>query len=491
MCFALSLPLLSQEPVPPAMKNNFSTVTSYEELLPFFQSLDERSDLLTVSVIGQSVKGKNLYGLMFSTTRFGKDRSKIRVLIFAQQHGNEQSGKEGALLLASELVKPENRYLFDKIDLTLVLQVNPDGSEYNQRRNAHGMDLNRNHLILTEPETQALHALFDAYLFDVTMDVHEYSPYSESWEIYGYRKNFDVTIGSVTNPNVSEKIKELSDDQYLPYIFTYWKERGFSSFVYCPGGPPGVSYIRHSTFDINDGRQSPGIQNTFSFIQEGMNGTDSFLENLRHRAEGQMAGMRGLLEYVYLNKKGIQTLVAAERKKLISGHTGQSVSIQSEHVSNGQKLSIPLVNYHTGMDTVVIADDYRPVVRSIHDVSRPIGYLIPRQSAELVEWAERHSLEMSIYKQKKDHMIEQYLIRAFDSIDFEGDIIVNPQVEVRKVNEDLQPTDYCFIPANQLKCNLIILALEPKSMLGLVTYPQYAHLLKKGETFPVLRVVPK
>jgi hypothetical protein len=38
---------------------------------------------------------------------------------------------------------------------------------------------------------------------------------------------------------------------------------------------------------------------------------------------------------------------------------------------------------------------------------------------------------------------------------------------------------------------MIIQALEPKSMLGLATYRQYAYLLKTGEAFPVLRVVKK
>ncbi len=189
------------------------------------------------------------------------------------------------MLLAQELLKPENRYLFDKIDLLLVPQVNPDGSELNERRNANDADLNRNHLILSEPETMALHEIFDKYLFEVTMDVHEYSPYSEEWISFGYRKNSDVMVGSVTNINVSEEIRDLSNNDYLPFIFKYLNEKGFSSFVYCPGGPPEINYIRHSTFDINDGRQSPGIQNTFSFIQEGMNGEDSFVENLEHRAK--------------------------------------------------------------------------------------------------------------------------------------------------------------------------------------------------------------
>jgi len=480
--------LFCQDLTPPPVKNNFLKVTSYDELSSYIHLLDKASDLLKVKGIGQSVEGRNLYAMMFSSTQFGNDKSKIKVLFFAQQHGNEQSGKEGALLLAQVLLKPENRYLFDRIDFMLVPQVNPDGSELNERRNANDADLNRNHLVLSEPETMALHEIFDRYLFEVTMDVHEYFPYGEEWKNYGYRKNSDLALGSTTNQNVSEAIRELSDDHYLPFIFKYLSDRQFSSFVYCPGGPPEIDYIRHSTFDINDGRQSLGIQNTFSFIQEGMNGEDGFIENLQHRAEGQMNGMRGMLEYVYINKDLIKSLVAIERKKLISGISGQEVSIQSIHTGNGQKLDIPLFSYYSGVDSVITVNDYRPVVKSLYDVKKPAGYLIPKKLTMLVEWANRQSLEFSSFKNNCNYLFEQYFINVIDSIDFEGDIIVNPSVDIQQSECPACAGGYYFIPANQLKGNLIILALEPKSMLGLVTYKNYAHLLKTGEAFPILRV---
>ena len=46
------------------------------------------------------------------------------------------------------------------------------------------------------------------------------------------------------------------------------------------------------------------------------------------------------------------------------------------------------------------------------------------------------------------------------------------------------PRDYIYLPTNQLKGSLIVIALEPKSMLGLVTYKNFSHLLKAGEEFP-------
>lgn len=468
-----------------------NSVTSYEELSSRVQDLDQSSDLLKVKVIGTSVQGRNIYAMMFSSTKFGNEKSKLRVLIFAQQHGDEQSGKEGALILAEELIKPENRYLFDRIDLMLVPQVNPDGSEVNVRRNANNADLNRNHLILSEPETRALHNMFDKYLFEVTMDVHEYYPYSEEWINFGYRKNSEVMVGCVTNPAVSEEIRDLANTGYLPFIFKYLKEEGFSSFVYCPGGPPENHYIRHSTFDINDGRQSLGIQNTFSFIQEGMNGDDSFLQNLGRRAAGQMHGMRGLLEYAYRNQEKIRSLVTAEREKLISGSSGKDISIQCEHTGNGSKLDIPLYSYSSGQDTVFTVTDYRPVVSSLSDVEKPAGYLVPKDLTLISDWAARHSIELMQLKYPEDYLIEQYTINRIDSIDFEGDIIVNPQVVVKDVTGSIAARDYFFITTSQLKGNMIILALESKSMLGLVTYKDYAHLLKKGETYPILRVIAK
>jgi len=493
--FLLSLVIISQafaqQITSPLEKNNYQKVTSYHELSTFIFQLDEISKLLTVETIGQTVQGRNLYAMKFSSSEFGKDKSKIKVLFLAQQHGNEQSGKEGALLLAQALIKPENKYLFDKIDLAIIPQMNPDGSELNKRRNGNDMDLNRNHLIITETETQVLHKFFDKHLFEVTMDVHEYSPYGGEWEKYGYRKNAAETLGTTTNPNVSEKIRDLSNNEVVPYWLKYLNINSYSSLIYCLGGPPEINYIRHSTFDISDGRQSFGIQNTLSFIQEGLNGTDNFVENIKHRSEGQMTGMRGILEFVYLRKAEIKKMVSIDRKALVSGKSNPKVTIQSEHVSNGEKLSLPLLSYSTGKDTVVIVNDYRPVAKSVFDVQKPAGYLIPKNAKDLVEWAEKQVLIVTDFKARKDQKIEQYLIKSIDSIDVEREKIINPNVELTGFKGDVVASDYLYIPTAQLKGNMIVLALEPKSELSLATYTEYAHLLKVDEMFPVLRVTKK
>ena len=56
---------------------------------------------------------------------------------------------------------------------------------------------------------------------------------------------------------------------------------------------------------------------------------------------------------------------------------------------------------------------------------------------------------------------------------------------------ELISADYIYVPTSQLKGNMIVIALEPKSMLGLVTYKGFAHLLKVRRKFPILRVIKK
>lgn len=491
LLITMGLPVFAQKIQTPLEKDRYTKTTSYEELTTYVHQLDQSSRLLTVEPIGQSVLGRNLYAMKFSSGEFGKDTSKIKILIFAQQHGNEQSGKEGALLLAQELLKSENQYLFKRIDLVIVPQMNPDGSEGDKRLNGHEADLNRNHLILTEPEVIALHRLFDKYLFDVSMDVHEYYPYGETWKKSGFYVNTDELIGPANNPNVADNIKSLSNLSFLPFMKKYLADRHFTNFIYSPGGPPEINYIRHSTFDINDGRQSFAIQNSFSFIQEGLNGKDSDVENIRHRAEGQMTGMRCLIEYSFVNKEKLKSMIANDRKELIHSSAKEKISIQSEHVRNMEKLGLPVHSYSTGRDTIITIIDYRPVVKSLCDVERPLGYLIPKKLKELTDWIDRQALSIETFTVSPAEIIQQYEISAIDSIDFEGDKVVNPSIILRDLKSSIVTSDYIYIPTAQLKGNMIVIALEPKSILGLVTYKQFAHLLKAGEKYPILRVAKK
>ena len=162
-----------------------------------------------------------------------------------------------------------------------------------------------------------------------------------------------------------------------------------------------------------------------------------------------------------------------------------------EHVKNGEKLDLPVYSYFSKTDSVIIVNDYRPVVKSIYDVKKPIGYLVPKQQKQVVDWIARQGLITGTPVLNGKERIEEYSVVSIDSIDFEGDIIVNPVIVAKNPDHEISAADYIYIPTAQLKGNMIVYALEPKSMLGLATYQQFAYLLKAGENYPVLRVIKK
>lgn len=465
--------------------SGFTQLTTQKQLAEFLRTLDASSDLLTTEILGKSSEGRDLFVMKFSNSVFGVDKEKIRVLIFAQQHGNEQSGKEASLLLARDLLKEESRYLFDKIDLAIIPQMNPDGSERNQRRNANNMDLNRNHLILTEPETIALHKFFDKYNFEVTMDVHEYYPLTNDWKNFGYIKKFDVQVGATTNPNVPETIRNFSNDKYFPFIKKYLNDAGYSFQNYILGGPPEKEFIRHSTYNINDGRQSLGILGTLSFIQEGINGEDHELDNIKRRAESQAKGMRGLIEFSFLNKDFILEMTNSVRTN-ISKIVNSSFAVQMDHEKNGRRLVFTLFSLSSENDTTLEVENYRPVVVPKKITNAPGGYLIPKSDDRLITWVLNHGLEFSSAEKEKLMSIEKYIINKIDSLDFEGDAVANPDIFVHDITS-LDLSQYYFIPVAQMKGRMIIHALEPQSSLALHTYDMFKYLLNEGKEFRILR----
>lgn len=470
----------------PLEENNYQSPTSHKQLTEFVKQLDKLSDLLKVEEIGKSVEGREIFVLKFSSDEFGKDENKLRVLFFAQQHGNEQSGKEGALILAKELLKDENKYLFERIDFALIPQVNPDGSEVNKRRNANNVDLNRNHLLLEEPEVQALHNFFNKYNFEVTLDVHEYYPYSQDWKDFGFIKRADEQLGLITNPNISNKIIQYSKEKVLPYVAEWLLSKNYSFNEYVVGGPPNIERLRHSTVDINDGRQSFGILNTLSFILEGKNGKDNFIDNIKYRAEGQAEAMFALLKFCYDNSNEIKDMISEERKNLL--YDNSSVAVQMDHFNDGSKFDLPVTIAETEIDTVIKVDNYNPLVKKLLEVPQPDAYLVPKACSLTVGFLNNHKI---IYHDNLPKLanIQIYHITSIDSIELEGDKFGNPTLTIKeKKISEIEANKYYIVPLNQPKRKVIVLAFEPKSMLGLRNYEKFKKLLQVGVDYPIFRM---
>ncbi len=115
-------------------------------------------DLFAVEEIGRSVEGRSINHVTFG-------RGSFHVLLWSQMHGDEPSAT-CALFDVFEFVgrhrgDPAVRRMLDALTVHVVPMLNPDGAERFQRRNAQGIDINRDALLEQTPEGRALKALRD------------------------------------------------------------------------------------------------------------------------------------------------------------------------------------------------------------------------------------------------------------------------------------------------------------------------------------------
>jgi hypothetical protein len=471
----------------PSYLRGFSTPASAEEVVTFSQRAAAKSEILSIENIGKSESGKPIIALKAATP--SNEIKKLKVLIFAQQHGNEQSGKEAALMLISDFAKNNYTNWLDFLEIWIVPQVNPDGSDVNQRRNSKNLDLNRDHIVMNASETRALHQLFNRELHHVTIDIHEYQPYTESWANFGGYKSFDVQVGAPTNINVDETLRNFALNTALPAIENHLNNNGYSFHNYIVGPAPSQGRIRHSTVDFNDGRQSFAILNTLSFIFEGINGKDGYTENLEKRTFGQYEAIIALLNLLSEKASETQSMVANARKKLTNGSQGDNVAIRMEHYPGNNPLLLPLKSSKTESDTLVVVKNYHPLVKATFEIPKPAGYMVPKQDNKLVDLLKLHSVIMQEdFESNNFRIISMDITRIDNSTDEELSSLL-PVIERKELKkEDISLSDYYFVSTAQLHSNFLVSLLEPQSMLGLGQRDGFEYLLKEKETYPIFRV---
>jgi len=133
---------------------------------------------LQLSSIGDSVKGRSLW--MVTLHNADSPSSGNRILYICRQHGHEPASTEGALQFVDELVhsapSSDLGQCLSKTTVYIIPMMNPDGAERYLRHNAHDVDLNRDWLTRTQPETRAVWRAIEMIHPDLITDQHELFP---------------------------------------------------------------------------------------------------------------------------------------------------------------------------------------------------------------------------------------------------------------------------------------------------------------------------
>lgn len=166
----------------PVLKRLFDNHGSFRERLPrerYYSHAEylaclkkfEGEPLFDITVAGYSVEGREI-----KLIKTGRGRQ--RVFMWAQMHGDEPTANSSLLDLLNFLQNPREfknlrDTILDGITLWIMPLVNPDGAERFTRENAKKIDLNRDALALSSPESRLLMGTFKKIKPHFAFNLHD------------------------------------------------------------------------------------------------------------------------------------------------------------------------------------------------------------------------------------------------------------------------------------------------------------------------------
>ncbi len=456
---------------------------SYDEMATFLHGV-AKPGFITVSEEGRSTQGRKLYLVRLNR---GGAKARFRVLYYAQQHGDEVAGKDALLTLIRDIAE-RPVLLPEDVDLYLMPMVNPDGAEAHRRLNGVAADLNRDHLLLAQTETQALHRVARRLRPHLAVDSHEFGRDGAGYTSKGWQAWPLITMDAANHPLIPEYLKAAGLEA-VAAAAPHLAKAGHAYRRYLVGGPPPDEELRPSTAEVDDGRNSLGTLGALSLIIEA---------GVHHRAADPQADLGERVEacrILYRHLLGdrawrnrVWKLAERARREplppFIATNTfwanlgGKVLAVKVVESATGRVLEVPTANAMTDL-----------VVKG--SVPTPRAYAIdPAAAARFLPVLAAQGLQWETLAAPRQARVERVkLLRIEEPYDELYQRYKDRQIVERQPQTDLElPAGTLIVPLDQELARRAIQVLEPCLLYGLYGYPGFRELAKPGVNLPVSRL---
>ncbi len=145
----------------------------HDEIMSLLNKLKSHSDL-QIQKVSESIEGRSL-----NLVSIGE--GDIDVFLWSQMHGDESTATMAIFdilnFFNSEKFRAEKEIILQNLKIHFLPMLNPDGAEKFTRRNALGIDVNRDALRLQSPEARTLKKIRDSLQADFGFNLHDQSKY--------------------------------------------------------------------------------------------------------------------------------------------------------------------------------------------------------------------------------------------------------------------------------------------------------------------------
>jgi len=467
----------------PEDRRTLTRTVSYAEMEELLASVNGKGPV-TASVEATTSRGRSVY--LVHATRGGTP--SFRILFYAQQHGDEVSGKDALLYMIRDISRQPD-LLPPDVDLWMMPMVNPDGAEADTRRNAEGADLNRDHMVLEQPETQALHRVVRRVRPHLSVDCHEFTRDSEERRSRGFVAWPDITMDGVNNPLFDPAViaaaRRWVDEAAAPEAAA-----GHSFLRYSVGGLPPDEEQRHSAPDVDSGLNAIGTYGGLSFIAEAAvrRADPAPAADLAARVDAYLVLLWRFIRGDDHRAEDLAAVESSRRRPL-----PPFIPVNYFWVNPGMTVTeFPVLDLATGRTLRIPTANMMTTMAVKRAVSKPLGYAVePHAAAEFAPLLERHGIPFEPLAAPREVRAERCtLVRIEDEFDdlysrYEGRQITRCDAATA---QPLAPGTL-WVPLEGEAAVRAALVLEPAALYGVYPYPRFRKLASPGATLPVLRVV--
>ena len=230
-------------------------------------------------------------------------QEKPTIFYRAHMHGSEPASCDAALAILQRLDGQLGETVLDNINVIIMPRNNPDGASTYTRNLTSGIDPNGDLLKAAHSETEAYLNIFDLFQPEIILDGHEFTTNIT----YSSAANSDALIGLGFAVENSQQFQ----DAYIPMITQVRQELTDHDMYY----RYYESVVNHNGASVS--RSHASLQGTM-FVLIETPGIRSGTSNYPRRVVTQVIAMQTMIEYVAANADTIQTVVDAEKQRIIT-----------------------------------------------------------------------------------------------------------------------------------------------------------------------------
>lgn len=456
----------------PLEQVNYQRFSTAGEIHAYLQTLAATSPAAHYERWGSSVLGQPVAALRLCATDALPANQRLRVMLVGCHHGaSEAAGGEALIQLARQLLHEDLQPLLKQLEIYLLPDANPDGRDADSSKNANKVNLNRDYVLLSQPESYALDQALNRIRPHVVLDAHESAALKrKTLAVEGYMTEFQAQIDYANNPAIPLLTQNFCERVILNPLLERITDKGLQAQRYIREISSVSQALTYGGVTAHIFRNKAGVCGALSFLLETRMdpkyGVYASFRNIHVRLSKQMLCIREFLTLLNEQKQAILNEFDMV-SQLMPGdvcalnvdyveHPHEPVSrLPMRRIDSQELVDIEFINHrHTIQHTLI---------------TRPHAYIITQHIERISAVLVRNALDFEIIQ--TETIINAIALRV-------PGIPQTDAFSVQMIPTRLQVLPgFLRVPLAQARGNLVPQLLEPQSSSSLFQHASFRTVL--------------